>query len=323
MSKLTLLTKFFFIISLLSSFNSQEDNTDNNNSDKKSTTKWTTQALLKYTLKNHGKDKYFISDPLNYISEEEKEVIYYRLDTIYTKMNMTTVFFIVDKISLEGLNITNFREKDEFEEDEDDEIVYKTSNTQNTNNSTNVTVNGTLIKTEEERQREFQIYISEIRKKLFNRKIFADKESKCLIGIFTVEDLGKYLYIGRDYRDMINQEEIKYLLEGKEYLMEKKNLYIAVDNLFSNFLYRYSPSKLDKFNKFVGFLGELLGLGAIIFSYYLMNRKKEQPITPPSQNNKKENNKNEIKEENKDDKKEEKTENKNEEKKSNEKEKQD
>ena len=296
MSKLFLLTKILLIVSLFSLFNTQEENIDKNDNDKKPKTKWTTQELLKYTLKNHGKDNYFICDPLNYISSEEKEVIYYRLDTIYTKMNMTVVFFVLDKISLDGLNITNIKEKNDLEddedEDEDDIIAYKPNTTQI--NSSNMTVNDSLVKMEEERQREFQIYIAEIRKKLFNRKIFAEKESKCLIGIFTVEDLGKYLYVGRDYKDMINQDEIKYLLEGKDYLMEKKNLYIAVDNLFSNFLYRYSPSKLDQLNKFIGFLGEALGLGAIIFSYYLMNRKKQ---TIPIENLDKKNEKNDEKKE--------------------------
>jgi hypothetical protein len=315
MSKLFLFTKILLIVSLFSLINSREIKEDNidkkDNKEKKPKIKWTTQELLKYTLKKHYKDNYFICDPLEYISEEEKEVIHYRLDTIYTKMNITVVFFILDKISLDGLNITNIKEKDEYDDDDDEfeDIVYKPNNTQI--NSSNITVNGTLMKTEEERQREFQIYIAEIRKKLFNRKIFTEKESKCLIGIFTVEDLGKYLYVGRDYKDMINQEEINYLLEGKDYLMEKRNLYIAVDNLFSNFLYRYSPSKLDKLNKFVGFLGEALGLGAIIFSYYLMNRKKE---TVPIENLDK-------KEEKKDGKKEEKKEEKTEQQKNKEKEK--
>ena len=324
MSKINLLLNISIILLIFISSNANEINNEKNdrdNNNNKVKTEWTTQALIKYTLKHHGKDNYFICDPLNYISEEEKEVIYYRLETIYTKLNITTVFFILDKISLDGLNITNL-EKEENDEFEDDEIVYKKNNTQNNNNSS---TNDTLIKTEEERQREFKFYIAEVKKKLFNRKIFAGKESKSLVGIFTVEDLGKYLYVGRDYSDMVNQEEIKYLLEGKEYFMEKKNLYVAVDNLFSNFLYRYSPSNLDKFNKFMGFIGEMLGLGAIIFSYYLMNRKKEeqQPQRNPNNNNNKNEKKEEKKEEKKDDKKNEIKEEKKDDNKNNEKEKQD
>ena len=295
MSLLKLLTIISIIFSLFTLIKNQEENNKKNNNDKNSQTKWTTQALIKYTLKKHGKDNYFICDPLNYISEDEKEVIYYRLEAIYNKLNMTTVFFVLDKISLEGLNITKIDNDDEFE-DEDDEIVYRKKNINNNINTTNITTNNTLVKTEEERQREFMFYISEVRKKLFNRQIFKGRESKCLMGIYTVDDLGKYLYVGKDYQDMINENEIKNLLEGKDYLIEQKNIYLAVDNLFSNFLYRYSPSKLDKFNKFVGFLGEILGLGAIIFSYYLMNKKKEQVQIQGNQNN---NNKEEEKEENK------------------------
>ena len=299
MSKLNLLLYILLILIILISINTQETKTDNNHkedNEEKVQTEWTVQNLIKYTLKHHGKDKYFICDPLHYISEDEKEVIYYRLETMYNKLNITTVFFILDEISLEGLNISLL--SDQIDEDEDDEIVYDKNNIQNESNSTNITINGTLVKTEEERQREFKIYIYEVKKKLFNRKIFADKESKSLVGIFTVKDLGKYLCVGRDYKDMINQEEINYLLEGKEFLIEKKNLYIAVDNLFSNFLYRHSPSKMDKFNKFMGFLGEVLGIGAIFFSYYLMNRKKEEPQPTQTTNNKKEEKK-EKKEENK------------------------
>jgi hypothetical protein len=282
------LTKFLLFFSLISLINNQETNTEDNSNEKKSSTIWTTKELLKYTLKNHGKDNYFICDPLNYISSEEKEVIYYRLDDIYKKLNITVVFFVLDKISLEGLNITEYNDKDEFEEDEDDEIVYKSNKTLDKNNFTNGTnINNSLVKTPQQTEREFQIYIAEVKKKLFNRKIFAERESKSLVGIYTVDDLGKYLYVGKDNRDMITKEEIDYLLQGKDHLIQQKNLYIAVDNLFSNFLYRYAPSKMDKFNKFMGFMGELLGIGAIIFSYYLMNKKKEEQPPQGNQNNNK------------------------------------
>ena len=311
------LTKFLLFFSLISLINNQETNTEDNSNEKKSSTIWTTKELLKYTLKNHGKDNYFICDPLNYISSEEKEVIYYRLDDIYKKLNITVVFFVLDKISLEGLNITEYNDKDEFEEDEDDEIVYKSNKTLDKNNFTNGTnINNSLVKTPQQTEREFQIYIAEVKKKLFNRKIFAERESKSLVGIYTVDDLGKYLYVGKDNRDMITKEEIDYLLQGKDHLIQQKNLYIAVDNLFSNFLYRYAPSKMDKFNKFMGFMGELLGIGAIIFSYYLMNKKKEEQPPQGNQNNNK-------KEEKKEDKNEEKKEEKKDNNKSNEKEKQD
>ena len=298
----TLLQKLFIFLLLSPFLNCQE--TKDVKDEKKSNIRWTTEALIKYTLKNHGKDNYFICDPLNYISSEEKEVIYYRLEDMYNKLNITTVFFVLDKIDLEGLNITKELDKDEFD-DEDDEFDTKKNSTLEVDNSTNIT-NKTLAKTEEERELEFKTYIAEVRKKLFNRKIFAQKESKCFIGIYTVDDLGKYLYIGKDYRDMVNKEEIKYLLEGKEYLIGQKNLYFAVDNLFSNFLYRYSPSKLDKFNKFMGFMGEVLGIGAIIFSYYLMNKKKEEQNNQNQRNqnnNKKEEKKEEKKEDKKDDNK--------------------
>ena len=297
------LLKLILFFSIISLFSSQETDKE-----KKSNKKWTSEALIKYTLKNHGKEKYFICDPLGYITEEEKEVIYYRLEAIYNKLNITTVFFILDKISLEGLNITSLDNDDEFE---DDEVVYKKNKTENNNSiSINATINGTTVKTEEEKQREFQIYISEVKKKLFNRKIFLDRESKCLIGIYTVEEIGKYIYVGKDNRDLINEQEIKNLLDGKEYFIEQGNLYFAVDNLFSNFVYRFAPGKLDQFNKFMGVMGEILGIGAIIFSYYLMNRNKEEQQV--GQTEQKKNEKEDVKKEEKSEEK--KEENKGEEK---------
>ena len=291
-----MLFNFLFFFLLINIFLCQETNKE-----KKENKKWTTEALLKYTLKNHGDDKYFICDPLGYISEEEKEVIYYRLEAIYNKLNITSIFFVLDKISMEGLNITSLDNDDEFE---DDDIVVDTNKSKNdTAKKANITINGTLIKSEEERKREFQIYISEVKKKLFNRKIFSDRESKCLIGIYTVDDLGKYIYVGKDNRDMINENEINTLLEGKEYLIKEGNLYFAVDNLFSNFLYRFAPGKLDQFNKFMGVMGELLGIGAIIVSYYLMNRKRDEQPIETTRDNQHQNNKKD--EEKKDDKKEE------------------
>ena len=225
MSKYFKLTKLIFFISIISIFVSEETNQE-----KKSNKKWTTEALVKYTLKNHGKEKYFICDPLGYISDEEKEVIYYRLETIYNKLNITTVFFILDKISMEGLNVTSLDNDDEFEEDEIVSNKNKNETEKNKSILTNATLNISINKSEEEQKREFQIYISEVKKKLFNRKIFSDRESKCLIGIYTVEEIGKYLYVGKDNRDLVNEEEIRTLLEGKEYLIEQGNLYFAVDN---------------------------------------------------------------------------------------------
>ena len=300
MSRYLNLTILIFFLSLISLYYSQETSKE-----KKPKQIWTAEALVKYTLKHHGKEQYFICDPLGYITEEEKEVIYYRLEAIYNKLNITSVFFILDKISMDGLNITSLDNDDEFE---DDGIVSNKNKTQNNiSSSVNVTNNDTLGKSEEEQKREFQIYISEVKKKLFNRKIFLDRESKCMIGIYTVEEIGKYLYVGKDNREMVNENEIKALLEGKEYLIEQGNLYFAVDNLFSNFVYRFAPGKLDKFNQFMGFMGEILGIGAIILSYFLMNRKKEEPQPIPNNTN----NTEEKKEEKEEEKKEE---NKNEEK---------
>ena len=295
MAKILLLTNIYLIFSVILLVYA-EDSINKENEPKKDIIEWNTKALIDYTLKNHGKDNYFICDPLNYITSDEKEVIYYRLESIYQKLNITTFFFVVDKISLEGLNINEYKKSIESDEEED-EIIYKKEKDKDNNETIiNRTENGTVIKSEEEKQLEYRIYMKEIIKKLFNRKNYIGKESKCLVGIFTVEEVGKYLYVGKDYRDMINEDEIKTLLEGKEYLIEKKNLYLAVDNLFSNFLYRYSPSKLDKFNKFMGFLGEILGIGAIFVSYFLMNRKKEEPNNNNSSNKNDDKNKNKKKE---------------------------
>ena len=294
MSMNLFLTKIICFLQLISIITSEETNLE-----KESKQIWTSENLIKYTLKHHGKEKYFICDPLGYISSEEKEVIYYRLETIYNKLNITSVFFILDKISMEGLNITSLDNDDEFE---DDKIVDNKNKTQNNNNVTiNVNNNETMVKSEDDKIREFKIYISEVKKKLFNRKIFLDRESKCLIGIYTVEDIGKYLYIGKDYRDMINENEIKSLLEGKEYFIEQRNLYFAVDNLFSNFVYRFAPGKLDKFNQFIGVMGEILGIGAIFLSYFFMNKNKEEQQPPKSEQN---NNNEEKKEEESNEKKE-------------------
>ena len=57
-------------------------------------TEWTVEDLVEYTIKEHGKENYFVSDPYVYILEEEKEVIYYRLESLYKKMNLTSIFLL-------------------------------------------------------------------------------------------------------------------------------------------------------------------------------------------------------------------------------------
>ena len=54
---------------------------------------------------------------------------------------------------------------------------------------------------------------------------------------------------------------------------------------------------MDKFNKFMGGLGELIGIAAIFISYSLMNRNYNQQAPPAQQKsgNKKEDKKNENK----------------------------
>ena len=67
MSKLSNLNLIFFI-SLISIISTQETNNE-----KKSNIKWTSEALLKYTLKHHGKEKYFICDPLGIYLKKKKK----------------------------------------------------------------------------------------------------------------------------------------------------------------------------------------------------------------------------------------------------------
>ena len=281
---------FFFKLSLifLALFQLTKSSTEEEPEIKRiNKTEWTVEDLVKYTIEEHGKENYFISDPYVYILEEEKEVIYYRLESLYTKMNLTSIFFVVNKISTNGLNLTF-----EDEEDDDDEIVK--------GNSTNIN-DTTKNKTEEDKVYILKTFIAEVRKKLFNRKIFEDKESKSLIGIITVEDLGKYVYVGKDFEKENNNEEINELLDRIDLLIEKGDLYTAVDNFFNNLNYRHQPSLMDKFNKFMGGLGELIGIAAIFISYSLMNRnngQREQP-TQQQNGNKKENKKNENKKEEK------------------------
>ena len=67
MARLSLLLNISIIFLIFILLNAQEINTEKNddNNNQKTTNKWTTQALVKYTLKHHGKDNYFICDPLN------------------------------------------------------------------------------------------------------------------------------------------------------------------------------------------------------------------------------------------------------------------
>ena len=60
---------------------------------------WSTEDLKTYTIKNYKNSLFYIVDPNNFIEEDEKEVLYYRLKDFYNKLNINAIIIVINQIS--------------------------------------------------------------------------------------------------------------------------------------------------------------------------------------------------------------------------------
>lgn len=96
-----LTTSFLFVISLNFFFCSTK-------------TIWTIKSLSKYTIDEYAKKPFLLSDPINYINESQRKVIYIRLKDIYSKLNVSVFFFVVNKISFKTESKEEIKNGKEF-----------------------------------------------------------------------------------------------------------------------------------------------------------------------------------------------------------------
>jgi hypothetical protein len=242
---------------------------------------WTTEDLQKYTIKNYKNSYYYIVDPNNYIEEDEKEVLYYRLKDFYNKLNFNAIIIVINKISES--------EKIDIDKDEnfDDEFTYENNKGNSSLNNSNQIENTNNIKN----------FLNKYNKLTLKENIISNDMNyfQC---IFTINDIGMYCYTGKNVSKILLENEIENLLTYKDLLIKKNKTYEAIDQILVNFLYAHAKTSSDKFYAFIGTVSEFFVIIVVIgfYIYNSYNNKEDDNQTQNQNQNQKDVKKNNNKE---------------------------
>ena len=234
---------------------------------------WDYSSVVNYIEKNFKKEKYFICDPNNYITEDEKEVITYRLIDILNKMYFYPIILILNKIEKNDLKLN-----DTNDDYDDDEFNIQDINSTFKLNYSNQNIN----KTQNTYLKNFIYFLN---KKLFSGKTLSNIEddNNVLILFYTIEEVGLYLFRGKNVSKTITDNETDDLLIYREQLIKKKKIYSAIDDVLVNILYHHAKSTSDKIYSAIGNVSEII-VFILIVGYYIYNWSKDNQ-NQISQNN--------------------------------------
>ena len=236
-------------------------------------TQWDYLSLANYIEKNFKNEKYFICDPNNYITEDEKEVITYRLVDILNKMYFNPIILVLNKIEKNNLKLNNT--DDDYDDDEFSiQDLNSSFKLNNSNRNSNKTQNNYL-----------KNFIYFLNKKIFNEKILSNIEddNNILILFYTVEEVGLYLFRGKNVSKIITDNETDDLLIYRDQSIKKKKIYPAIDDVLINILYHHAKSTSDKIYSAIGNISEII-VFILIAGYYIYNWSKDNQ-NPISKNN--------------------------------------
>ncbi len=234
---------------------------------------WDYSSVVNYIEKNFKNEKYFICDPNNYITEDEKEVITYRLVDILNKMYFNPIILILNKIEKNDIKLNHTN--DDYDDDE--------FNIQNINSTFKLNYsNQNINKTQNTYLKDFIYFLN---KKLFSGKTLSNIEddNNVLILFYTIEEVGLYLFRGKNVSKTITDNETDDLLIYREQLIKKKKIYSAIDDVLVNILYHHAKSTSDKIYSAIGNVSEII-VFILIVGYYIYNWSKDNQ-NQISQNN--------------------------------------
>ena len=225
---------------------------------------WSTEELKTYTIKNYKNSLFYIVDPNNFIEEDEKEVLYYRLKDFYNKLNINAIIIVINQIS----------EKEKIKDENfDDEFAYENNNNNNTNFN-----NQTL-----EITNNIKNFLKKYNKLTLKENIISNDMNyfQC---IFTINDIGMFCYTGKNVTKILLENEIENLLTYKDLLIKKNKIYEAIDQILVNFLYAHAKTTSDKFYAFIGTISEFFVI-FIVIAFYIYSSNKNNDNNNNNNNN--------------------------------------
>ncbi len=240
---------------------------------------WSTEELKTYTIKNYKNSLFYIVDPNNFIEEDEKEVLYYRLKDFYNKLNINAIIIVINQIS----------EKEKIKDENfDDEFAYENNNNNNNTNFNNQTLEIT---------NNIKNFLKKYNKLTLKENIISNDMNyfQC---IFTINDIGMFCYTGKNVTKILLENEIENLLTYKDLLIKKNKIYEAIDQILVNFLYAHAKTTSDKFYAFIGTISEFFVI-FIVIAFYIYSSNKNNDNNINNNNNNLNNNKKEKNKKNK------------------------
>lgn len=236
---------------------------------------YTPDLLLNYTLTKYPNDnKYFLCDPSNFVTNKQRYVISHRFKKIYEMFGLNVFFIVVDKVSEKGLeDIVEEEEEDDEGELTDDEIVGSPNNTKSNNTSREVN-----SWKKNEKMKKFTNKMG----KLLAKKHYGN-ETDSLIVVYSVNEVQMFAKAGKYAETMMVPGVLDNLFEGKNNYIQRKDLYHAVDDFLTDFIYYHKKkSVLESALTYLGTFSEIIVIGVIILSYMLYSKGDNKQ--PPENN---------------------------------------
>lgn len=209
---------------------------------------WTYQDLSDYTKKHHLNEPYYISDPEDILTRNQKAVLKLRMQDIYESLNISTQTYIISNINTDNINIdSNISDEEEFEYQSNNITDYKTK-----------IINDNKI----------NIYI----KNLVLNTAYSVNKSYIMTLFISVKDPEIRLKFEKDILPMLSPNETNSLLEYKKERILKKDYFTAIDHIYQNFLYAHKPKTWSQtFQDYLNIFSEIFVVIAMIYSYMYLS----------------------------------------------------
>ena len=236
-------------------------------------------SLVDYTKKtypikdiNSTSQFYLLSDPHKYITDKQRYVINHRLKDIFNMFNINIFFFVVDKVDHD----VNSDPDETIDENEFDNITMMNRSDVDKEITSNWKKNKTL-----------KSYLNNIAKRVNELKY--GNESESFFILYEVNNVKMYAQVGKDIEMILNPNELDGLFEGADIKIQKKDLYHAVDDFLTDFIYVHRPKGfMEKSLGYLGSFSEVFVIGVVIISYLLFGNNDNKDNGAKKEEKKKE-----------------------------------
>ena len=218
--------------------------------------KMTYGKLSHYFFSVYKGQNYLIIDPENTISEDEKEVIYYRMETLSSKLKIKIFVFILKEFSEENLD----------DAEQNAEFLEEFNVTLSANSSeSNVDFDGSFVRKKMEK------YVFLLREGMIKNEVMYREKENILILLISLTTTQASLSSGLNVKKFISEEESNLILSSFSQNLSKKGIYQTLDTVMSDLVFRHCPSTMDNFWYYLSYFGEIAVFIAVVLAFSYTN----------------------------------------------------